>query len=237
MHAAVICLVIAIAAGMTYLARHGDAEKLNRRFAGFLYLVCAVVFLRDLRPDHLGLAASLPLHICDITAVMAAVTIHKRYLFSRRILHFWGLALSSQAFFFPILKAGPIHTDFWLYWTHHGAIVIAAIYDLTVNEYRPGWSDWRFATLALAAYTIVMIPFDALLGVNYGYLGQAHVQRSVVLAFGPYPDRLPALWLTAVALMTLLRLRWPTRRVAETQIGSIQTLRLPFSQIPPKIAA
>lgn len=200
--------MIAIAAALTQIGRQNLISR--RRLAGILYGISAAVFLRDLRPDRLSWANSLPLHVCDIAGLMAAIAIHTGNRFARCILHYWGLALSSQAFFFPVLNAGPVHTDFWLYWIEHGAIVVAAIYDVAVIGYRPRWSDWRAATLLLACYAMVIAPLDAAFHLNYGYLGQtAEAQRSMIAIFGRWPGRIPALWLTGIALMALLRIRIP----------------------------
>ena len=208
--------MIAIAATLTHIGRQHkssrDRKRFDRRFATVLYLVCLIIFLRDLRPDRIGWSYSLPLHICDVTGLMAAIAIQTRNPIARRILHFWGLALSSQAFLFPVLNAGPIHSDFWLYWIEHGAIVVAALYDLTVNNYRPDWRDWRLAVLYLAAYAAIILPIDAMFNLNYGYLGRTLVaQRSAIAALGPWPNRIPTIWLACVATMSLLRLRWPAR--------------------------
>ncbi len=239
-HLLVLLATADIAVLMTRVGRRrvllgpSQAASFDRQFAGFLYVTCALVFLRDLRPDRLGLERSLPLHICDLVCLSAAIAMHTRRPLTRAVLHFWGLALSSQASLFPTFTAGPAHSDFWLYWLHHSSIVVAAVYDMTVRQYRPSWRQWRQAILLLGIYTVLIASFDAALGVNYGYLGPAeHGQRPAITAFGPWPDRVPALYLTAVAMMTLMlaRLGKPREDLPASEPMKIDLAQRPVTRV------
>ena len=220
-HALVIVSLVAINLKVVRYGRGKgvDDQKISdKRFATGMFIVCLLVFLRDLRPDRLGWEHSLPLHLCDITGFVAVIALRTRDPIARCILHYWGLILSSQAFLFPVVQSGPIHVDFWLYWVDHGGIIVAAIYDVMVRGYQPTWQTWRMSALLLAAYTLIMTPFDKLMHVNYGFLGEtSDAIRSGVTAFGPWPQRIPALWLTAIAAMALLQLLWPISRRSESR--------------------
>jgi hypothetical integral membrane protein (TIGR02206 family) len=236
-HALMVSVVILLAVLMAFRRKRRLFESSEPRsrtdtwFAAILYGIWLIAFLRDLRPDRIGWSHSLPLHICDVTGLMAAVAIQTGNRMARGILHFWGLVLSSQAFFFPVLRAGPIHSDFWIYWLDHSAIVLAAMYDITVRGYRPAWSDWRQATLLLGAYAMLIAPLDRLLGVDYGYLGQTdHPQRAAVEAFGPWPNRVGALWLTAIAGMALLKIRWRAIGTAICKTSELPAMTSPILQ-------
>jgi len=201
-----VMLVCVVAATVFFTDRDRRRSQTDNRFATLLFANFLIVLVYYLRPSQIAWSVSLPLHICDFTALAAAIAIRTGNRTARIILHFWGLALSSQALLFPVIQSGPAHCDFWLYWINHGAILVAAIYDMRTRNYRPTWHDWRRATLLLAAYAAIIAPFDALTGLDYGFLGNTRLsQQSMVTMLGPWPARLPIMWLIAVALMALVQ--------------------------------
>jgi hypothetical integral membrane protein (TIGR02206 family) len=244
-HLAVVAGLLICVAGICRAGRTAatsisarESRGFDRRLANVVLGVWVLIFLRDLRPDRLAWVNSLPLHFCDIvglTAVLALRDARRRW--TRAIVFFWGLAICAQAFCFPVLRAGPIHSDFWLYWLQHGVIVAAAIYDVTVREYRPTWRDWRLISIALGAYAIAIVPLNVLLNANYGYLGSMEeAQRSTVAAFGPWPDRLPTMYLTACALMAamLAPFRWTWsewRSMAAAQALPARSMTPPMAMV------
>lgn len=169
----------------------------------------AAGFARDLFPDRRSWGNSLPLHLCDVTGLLAVAALYTGSRPVRAVLYFWAFAFSAQAFTQPIVRVGMAHVDFWLYWVTHGAIVAAAAYDVAVLGFRPRLADCRLAVLAAVGYVAVVLPIDAALGVNYGYLGDTGgTRQTLVAAFGPWPARIPLLAVAAAAVMTLLVLPW-----------------------------
>jgi hypothetical integral membrane protein (TIGR02206 family) len=137
----------------------------------------------------------------------AALYTGKRHF--RAVLHYWGLGFSIQAFISPILRDGPVHFDFWLYWLSHGAIVAAAVYDLAVLGFRPAWSDWRTSVRVGIVYIVMVAGIDAALHANYGYLGDSAMARgTLICSFGPWPGRLPLITATSFALMAAMTVVW-----------------------------
>ncbi|MDB5295285.1 MAG: Integral rane protein [Phycisphaerales bacterium] len=184
-----------------------------RRFArllgGGMLAVWLAVLARDLLPDRRGWAESLPLHLCDVAGLVGAAALYTGRRPLRAVLHLWAFTFTVQAFLMPVVKVGPARMDFWLYWVSHGAIVAAAAYDATVLGFRPRWADWRTAVLATLAYVAVVLPVDAALGANYGYVGDTGgARQSLVAAFGPWPGRVPVLVAAAAAVMAGLTLPW-----------------------------
>jgi hypothetical integral membrane protein (TIGR02206 family) len=188
----------------------------GRRPGAFLTALAAAAlaawaagFARDLLPDRRSWGNSLPLHLCDVTGLLAVAALYTGRRPVRAVLYFWAFAFSAQAFTQPIVRVGMAHVDFWLYWVTHGAIVAAAAYDVAVLGFRPRLADCRLAVLATLAYIAVVLPVDAALGVNYGYLGDTGgTRQTLVASFGPWPARIPLLAVVAAAVMTLLVLPW-----------------------------
>jgi hypothetical integral membrane protein (TIGR02206 family) len=153
----------------------------------------------------------LPLHVCDLSgliAPLALLTLDRRL---RAVLYFWAITLSAQAFIQPILTAGPAHFEFWAFWMAHSIIVGSAIYDLVALQFRPTWNDLRQALVAGAAYLAVIIPINLFLGSNYGYVGNPPAGRKIppfVEALGAWPGRVLIMAMMAALAFVLVLLPW-----------------------------
>jgi uncharacterized membrane protein YwaF len=61
-------------------------------------------------------AIGLPLHICDLSGVIAPLALLTLNRWLRATLYFWAFALATQAFIQPALAAGPALPLFWWFW-------------------------------------------------------------------------------------------------------------------------
>lgn len=209
------CLAIAAIVGasavvaMAGRAAHRRGRERARQFdltlATLLATYWIAIKLRNLLPGHLGWDHSLPLHICDLAMVSAAVGLATWRRMPRNVLFFWGLGLCPNALLLPNLYLGPRFVDFWVYWLSHGAITMAAVYELAVRGYRPRWRDGTSILALNVLYTAMAVCVDGRLGVNYGFLGP-HVWGSEILAFGEWPMRVPRLLAAACGVHLLMAL-------------------------------
>lgn len=168
-------------------------------------------------PDRFVWEDSLPLQVCDLTGLIAALALITGRRWLTAILYFWALGLSTQAFFTPIVEWGPLVAEFWIFWESHTLIVGAAAYVLLVRRFRPRVRDLLVAYGALVAYAAIMLPIDLMTGWNYGYIGNAVPDRPTLIdRLGPWPLRLlPMAALTAL-IMTVLWLPWAIAHRAGT---------------------
>jgi hypothetical integral membrane protein (TIGR02206 family) len=137
----------------------------------------------------------------------------------RTILYFWGLGLSTQAFFTPTLDLGPMHTKYWLFWVGHTAIVGSAVYDMVVRGYRPTLRDLGFALLTTYTLNMSIFYFDVLLTdlvkepISYWYIGPSKPDKPTVIdKLGRWPLRV--LWVALIVItdFILLWAVWPILR-------------------------
>ena len=148
---------------------------------------------------------TLPLHWCDLTGILAGVVLLRPSADTRAALHFWGICFTSIAFISPVESRGPAFLGFWIYFVSHGAILTAVAYDWAVRGYRPRWQEAAKISLMTLVWVALVMPFNLLLGANYAYVGAiSSNQRDLVSFFGPWPQRLLPLYLTATALMLVL---------------------------------
>lgn len=171
------------------------AERKLRHWIGwFIVLSQTFIFIRRFLPGQWDLEDSLPLHMCRWTVWIVAwamLTLDRR---ARSLTLFWGLALSTQVFFTPFLKAGHGSLGFWIYWLNHLQIVGVAVYDIVVLGYRPNLKDLRFGILTGIGFAVLVFILNIILGTNYAYLGSTHHESaSIIDKLGPYPYR--ALWM------------------------------------------
>ena len=183
----------------------------------------------------LELRTGLPLQVCDVNGLIAPLALMSGWRYVRATLYFWTAALTLQAFIQPALTAGPASLVFWAFWVAHSLIAACAVYDIVVLGYRPCWSDLGRAMTVSAGYVALLVPINAWLGSNYGYLGNPAAVSEVppfVRALGPWPQRaiilvaLVPLGFVAVLLPWLIvgrrrTLEPPGIRNGERAIGSI----------------
>ncbi len=225
-HAIVVACVVGVCAAVAMLGRRVQRKTrspFEPAMGVFLLLVWAAGAMWDWTHPRAGAATSLPLHWCDLTGILAGVVLMKPTHSTRAALQFWGITFSSIAFVFPVVKAGPAHADFWVYFGTHAAILVALTYDRFVRSFEPNWRDFNVVALATAWWVAAVTPFNLLLDANYAYVGGiATHQRAIVLAFGEWPGRLGTMYLVSIGLMALpLIVRTAARRWTSAGAGEV----------------
>lgn len=220
-HLIAVALCVAAAATACALgrrwrsARPQTERRLRLAWAVFTLLTQAFIIVWWLLPANFSWRVSLPLHICDVTAVLAAAAMITRRRWVWSVVYFWGIGLSLVAFITPVLTEGPAHVHFYLFWLTHLEIVGSALYLVVVMGYRPAWRDWRIALALLAGYYALVVPVNAILGTYYGYVGPGASKADVL---GPWPRRALVMFALQAAGLTLLLLPWlAVKRQAESR--------------------
>jgi len=168
-----------------------------------------------------GLEESLPLHICDLAAVIGPIGLLSRSRLLRSVLYFWGLALTTQGFATPVLNVGPGHMTYWLFWANHTIVVGLAVYDIVVGGYRPYPRDLGRVVGVTAGWLALVFTINYFTGWNYGYVGRAEPgAETIVQALGPWPLRVVWMALLALAAFGLAYLPWVVARRAARSGGA-----------------
>jgi hypothetical integral membrane protein (TIGR02206 family) len=189
----------------------------GRRAVGVVCLVAFVITtFWPLLPVHFDWRWSLPLHLCDVNLLLAAVALLLKQRWAAVLTWYWGLGLSSQGLITPDLQAGPARPGFWLFWMAHGLIVAVSIY-LVVLGLRPRWRDLGLALMCTFGYGAIMLLIDLMFDLNYGYVGNASAaQPSAIDLLGDWPLRLVWMGLGVTLLFTLLTLPFRPWRAEAT---------------------
>lgn len=163
-----------------------------------------------LLPANFDPLKSLPIHLCDIAAWVAPLALLTQDKRLRALLYFWGIGLSTQAFFTPVLRAGYDTYEFWLFWMGHTQIVGSAVYDCAVLGYRPTFAHWwRVVLFNIALVAVVMVINEVAVpaifggpGSNYWYVGRTLPEAKTLLnELGPWPMR--AVWLALLGIVAM----------------------------------
>lgn len=154
-------------------------------------------------PARYDVRESLPLQLCDLACIVAAIAMLTRQRWAHTLLFFWGIGLSTQAFITPTLKFYPGHMEFWLFWLVHLSIVGSAIYLLAVRRYRPTLRDLLLALAITVVWLVGMLILNPILGSNYGYVANTLPEnRTVIDVLGPWPRRVFILGAIVIGIFT-----------------------------------
>jgi len=222
---AALCCALVCRAGR----RHpGPWRPVVARLIGALLLSDAVSYaVGEALAGTWSAKTSLPLALCDVGVLVAALACWWRVPVLVELTYFWGLAGTLQAVVTPDLNVGFPHLVFFQYVVGHLAIVLAALF-LVVGmgmAPRPGAVPRVFALTAL--YTALVGLVDGLTGANYMFLRAPPGEWTLLRVLGPWPWYTLSAAGVAVVLMTLLdlpfwRARPPRRRLV---FGPWQTAR------------
>lgn len=211
----IACMAVFVLAGRQ---SSDEREKLvARTWAGLWLVQQATTTVYWLLPASFDIGKSLPLHLCDVIgwigpfALLLAHTRKTRWL--RTVLYFWGIGLSTQAFFTPTVEQGPGDPRFWFFWISHTQIVGAGIYDIIVRGYRPGVRDLKTTIIASLCWMVPLALFDWVAGLNYGFLGQELEGETILNVLPAWPWRLFAMAGIVLVLFTMLWGVWPLSRL------------------------
>ena len=190
--AVAVCALLIAAPALTGRRLHRPAEMRLRRTLAFLAVAYWLAYNIWWNRHGLDPRTGLPLQLCDINGLIAPLALIARWRWARATLYFWTAALTVQAFIQPDLAEGPASPVFWAFWAAHTLIGASAVYDIAVLGFRPRWDDLGRALAAGLAYVALVAPVNAVLGSDYGFVGDPGPGIAVppfVLMLGPWPRR------------------------------------------------
>lgn len=209
------CLVVSIA--IAYFGCRWKSLSTHSRFLrGSVVAGCLLFWILStgfwFQPQYFRWDTALPLQFCNLANLIGALAVARRIRAMQSLLYFWSFALCIWAFLTPSLDVGPAHVWFWIFWLYHLFILIAVLFTLAVDKFRPTWKDFLTALGLTFGYMVLLAILNAITGWNYGFVGAGTpIQPSPVDVLGPYPLRLVWMALIGTAVFAILMLPWLRR--------------------------
>lgn len=131
---------------------------------------------------------SLPLHLCDITAIVCALMIVNKSYFLYEIIYFWGIAGATQALLTPDIGNYTFpHYVFFQFFIVHGLSVIVCIYMTIVDDFKPSVKSIAKSFIALNIYTSLIAVYNYIFNTNYLFICEKPAGASLIDFLGPWP--------------------------------------------------
>ena len=157
----------------------------------------------------------LPLHLCDLAAIIAGFALLTRKPILLTLTYFWGLAATVQALLTPAITIGPPELPFVHFFVQHFAIVAAALYIPLVLKWRPEAPWWKSPLVVFGIsilYQGSALLVNTFLGTNFAFASRPPDNPSLIDHLGPWPIYLFAMQGLALVLFLLLALPFRHRR-------------------------
>jgi hypothetical integral membrane protein (TIGR02206 family) len=132
-------------------------------------------------------ANSLPLALCDVAVLVAAVACWWPIPLLVELTYFWGLAGTLQAVITPDLSAHFPHLAFFEYLVGHLGIVVAALFLVVGMRLAPRPGAVPRVFVITAAYTAFVGLVDGLTGADYMFLSHPPREWTLLRVLGPWP--------------------------------------------------
>ena len=217
-HLVTLGIGVLVLAGLLAAGRRGGISR---------HLAAGVLAFANLSAYPLGLAAWLaldvpqsldnlvPLHLCDLAAIIAGFAMLTRRPLLCALTYFWGLAATSQALVTPAIAVGFPSAPYVMFFVQHFAVVGAALYVPIVDGWRPKQPLWKGPLEAYGwafGYLLMVLCVNRLLGTNFGFACRPPDNPSLLDHLGAWPWYLVSGMGMALVLFFLLAL--PFRRRA-----------------------
>ena len=208
--AAIICAAACVAARL----RPGAWTKWVARLVGVVLLADLVSYVAVQTADGTWYAkTSLPLPLCDVGVLVAAVACFWNLPLFVELTYFWGIAGTLQAVAFPDLSTSFPHLVWFQYVAGHLGIVFAALFLVVGMGHRPREAAIVRVFAITLGYTAFVGLVDWLTGANYMFLRSAPSEWTLLKVLGPWPWYIASAAGVAIVLITLLDAPfWHSRR-------------------------
>jgi hypothetical integral membrane protein (TIGR02206 family) len=203
-HVLTLLSLVAAAVGLVRLGRSPRPQIPLRLGLGLLLVAFVGLHLHDVASRRaLRLEDILPLHLCDMSIVLALVALATRSRRVTELLYFWTVTGTALAMITPALRAGFPSLRYITYYGLHGGVLLAALLLVFGLGLRPragsAWRAWGLTN----AYAALVFAVDLALDENYLFLRAKPRGETLLDAFGPWPVYLAVVEVVALALFAV----------------------------------
>lgn len=147
---------------------------------------------------------TLPLELCSISLYLCVFMLLFKSRFIFQIVYFTGIGGALQAILTPALSYPYPHFRFIEFFLAHIAIILAALYMVWVEGFRPTLKSVGITMIFLNILLVLILFINHLTGGNYMFLSHKPETASLMDFLGPYPWYIVSLETVACILFLLL---------------------------------
>lgn len=151
----------------------------------------------------------LPLHLCDLTSLIAAAALITRRPLLCELTYYLGLGGTLQGLITPNLRYDFPHPTYFAFFQLHLFVVITALFLPLGLGWRPRKPLWRTMTAGffiIVGYLVVIFGINSVLGTNYAFLMHKPVNPSLYDHLGPHPWYILSVLGLVIVMLILLSL-------------------------------
>lgn len=204
----VVGVPLVVALGRHVRADHDQARRTSRIFAGAIVCFTVPLQIVDFMPGRFDIATTLPIQLCDLAWVAAAVALWTHRRTAVALTYYWALVLSTQGLITPSLNRDFPDPKFIAFWGMHLLIVWSAIFLTWGLDLRPSWRGYRTTVTITICWLAAVFGVNAVLGTNYGYVNHKPHVASMLDLLGPWPTYVVAEVLLVAAVWALMTWPW-----------------------------
>lgn len=160
------------------------------KFAQFSAIVILLIKLAELSYRHIYVGESiyslLPLHMCNLTLIIAILTMLTKSQKLFQLTYFWCLG-ALFAVITPDIKYSFPHPLTLSFYITHFYLLFAAIYGILFFNFKPTFKGWVNSFITLNIFAFIIFFINKKLGTNYLYVNRIPNFSSPLDYFGQWP--------------------------------------------------
>ena len=160
------------------------------KFAQFSAIVILLIKIAELSYRHIYVGepiySLLPLHMCNLTLIIAILTILTKSQKLFQLTYFWCLG-ALFAVITPDIKYSFPHPLTLSFYITHFYLLFAAIYGILFFNFKPTFKGWINSFITLNIFAFIIFFINKKLGTNYLYVNRIPNFSSPLDYFGQWP--------------------------------------------------
>jgi hypothetical integral membrane protein (TIGR02206 family) len=160
------------------------------KFAQFSAIVILLIKLAELSYRHIYVGepiySLLPLHMCNLTLIIAILTMLTKSQKLFQLTYFWCLG-ALFAVITPDIKYSFPHPLTLSFYITHFYLLFAAIYGILFFNFKPTFKGWINSFITLNIFAFIIFFINKKLGTNYLYVNRIPNFSSPLDYFGQWP--------------------------------------------------
>lgn len=210
-HLGAVAAILLLCAGLVIFRNFFKTENQKKTFryafAAFIALQQAFLYLWYTISGEWSVEVTLPLQLCDLSLFLSIVVLLSKRQLLFELLYYWGMGGATQAILTPDMGNYTFpHFVFYQFFVSHCVILLACIYMIMVEKFRPSPRSVLRTLLITNLYALLILPVNQLTRGNYLFLSRKPMGGSLMDLLGPWPWYLLSLEVVAFLLFTLLYL-------------------------------